>query len=84
MKERKEVRKNDTNAKGNIKDLVVINTVVVKVPWRGAKAKKKRLKGWQKNEGHCLTLKERGHNVYPFLDEDVPNILEQLLQIKLT
>ena len=32
MKERKEVRKNDTNAKGNIKDLVVINTVVVKVP----------------------------------------------------
>ena len=32
MKERKEVRKNDTNAKGNIKDSVAVNTVVVKVP----------------------------------------------------
>ena len=32
MKERKEVRKNDTNAKGNIKDSMVVNTVVVKVP----------------------------------------------------
>ena len=71
------------NAKGNIKDSVAVNTVVVKVPWKGAKANEKRLKRWQKNEGHCLTPKEREHKVYPFLNEDVPNILEQLLQIKL-
>ena len=30
-----------------------------------------------------LTFKEREQKVYPFLDEDVPNILEQLLQLKL-
>ena len=71
------------NAKGNIKDSVAINTVVVKVPWRGAKANEKRLKGWQKNEEHCLTPKEWEHKVYLFVNEDVPNILEQLLQIKL-
>ena len=31
----------------------------------------------------CLTFKEREQKVYPFPDEDVPNILEQLLQLKL-
>ena len=30
-----------------------------------------------------LTFKEREQKVYPFLDEDVPNILKQLLQLKL-
>ena len=30
-----------------------------------------------------LTFKEREQKVYPFPDEDVPNILEQLLQLKL-
>ena len=30
-----------------------------------------------------MTFKEREQKVYPFLDEDVPNILEQLLQLKL-
>ena len=43
----------------------------------------KKLEGWQKNEVRRLTFKEREQKVYSFLDEDVPNILEQLLQLKL-
>ena len=60
-----------------------VNTTEVKVPRRGANANEKRLEGWQKNEMRRLTLKEREQKVYPFPDEDVPNILEQLLQLKL-
>ena len=82
-KERKEVRRNDRNTKVNLKDPVAVNTAVVKVPRRGAKANEKRLEGWQKNETRRLTVKECEQKVYSFLDEDVPNILEQLLQLKL-
>ena len=80
---RKEVRKNDRNAKGNLKDPVVVNIVVVKVPRRGAKANEKQLEGWQKNEVCHLTFKECEQKVYPFPDEDVPNIFKQLLQMNL-
>ena len=58
---------------------MVVNTVVVKVLGRGAKAnekKKKKLVGWQKNEMRCLIFKECEQKVYSFLDEDVPNIFE--------
>ena len=50
---------------------------------RRQKKKKKQLEGWQKNEVRRLTFKEREQKLYMFLDEDVPNILEQLLQLKL-
>ena len=73
---KKEVRKNDRNAKANLKDPMVVNTAIVKVPRRGAKANEEQLEGWQKNEVRRLTFKEREQKVYPFLDEDVPNILE--------
>ena len=79
----KEVRRNDRNAKVSLKDPMVVNSAEVKVPRRGANANEKRLEGWQKNEVHRLTFKEREQKVYPFPDEDVPNILEQLLQLKL-
>ena len=82
-KGRKEVRRNDRNTKVNLKDPVVVNTTIVKVPRRGAKANEKRLEGWQKNEVRRLTFKELEQKVYPFPNEDVPNILEQLLQMKL-
>ena len=62
---------------------MAVNIVVVKVLGKGAKANEKRLEGWQKNEMRHLTFKEREQKVYSFLDEDVPNILEQLLQLKL-
>ena len=80
---KKEVRKNDRNAKANLKDPMVVNTAEVKVPRRGANANEKWLEGWQKNEVRHLTFKEREQKVYSFPDEDVPNILEQLLQLKL-
>ena len=76
---KKEIRKNDRNAKVNLKDPITINITKVKVPRRGANANEKRLEGWQKNEVRCLTFKECEQKVYPFLNEDVPNILEQLL-----
>ena len=76
---RKEVRRNDKNAKVNLKDPMAVNTAEVNVPRRGANANEKRLEGWQKNEVRRLTFKEREQKVYPFPDEDVPNILEQLL-----
>ena len=62
---------------------MAFNTAVVKVPGRGAKANEKKLVGWQKNEVRRLTFKECEQNVYSFLDEDVPNIFEQLMQLKL-
>ena len=80
---RKEVRKNDRNTKVNLKEPVAINIALIKVPGKGAKTNEKRLEGWQKNEVHRLTFKEREQKVYPFPDEYVPNILEQLLQLKL-
>ena len=82
-KAKKEVRRNDKNAKVNLKDSMIVNTTEVKVPRRGANANEKRLEGWQKNEVRRLTLKEREQKVYSFPNEDVPNIFEQLLQMKL-
>ncbi|KAK4592997.1 hypothetical protein RGQ29_017223 [Quercus rubra] len=80
---RKEVRSNDKNAKVNLKDPMIVNTTEVKVPRRGANTNEKRLKGWQKNEVHRPTFKEREQKVYSFPNEDVPNIFEQLLQMNL-
>ena len=72
---RKEVRKNDRNAKSHLKDSMVVNTTIVKVPRRGAKVNEKQLEGWQKNEVRRLNFKECEQNVYSFPNEDVPNIL---------
>ena len=83
LRKAKEVRKNDRNEKVNFKDPMAVNTAEVKVPRRWANANEKQLKGWQKNEVCHLTFKEHEQWVYPFPDEDVPNILEQLLQLKL-
>ena len=83
LESKKEVRKNDRNAKVSLKDLMTANTIEDKVPRRGANANKKRLEGWQKNEVHHLNFKECEKKVYSFLNEDVPSILQQLLQLKL-
>ena len=61
---KKEVRKNDRNAKINLKDPMTINIAKVKVPRRIANANEKRLEGWQKNEVHRPTFKEREQKVY--------------------
>ena len=76
---KKEVKKNDRNAKVSLKDPMTFNTTEVKVLRRGANANEKRLEGWQKNKVRHLTFKECEQKVYPFPDENVTNILEQLL-----
>ena len=55
---KKEVRKNDRNAKINLKDPMVVNIAEVKVPRREANANEKQLEEWQKNEVRHLTFKE--------------------------
>ena len=80
---KKEVRKNDRNAKISLKDPMTVNVAEVKVPRRRANANEKQLEGWQKNEMRHLTFKEREQKVYLFPNENVPNVLEQLLQLKL-
>ena len=72
---RKEVRRNDRNAKSHLKDSMVVNTTIVRVPRRGAKVNEKQFEGWQKNEVRRLTFKECEQKVYSFPNEDVPNIL---------
>ena len=60
---RKEVRRNDMNAKRNLKDSMVVNTALVILPRRGAKANEKQLEGWQKNEVLRQTFKESAKSI---------------------
>ena len=59
----KEERKNDKNAKVNLKDPMAVNTAEVNVSRRGANANEKQLEGRQKNEVRRLTFKEREQKV---------------------
>ena len=77
-KDIKEVKKNNTS-----KDSVAVNTTLAKISRGGAKAKANRLSGWQKKDVRHSTLKKREQKVYPLPDEGMPNMLDQLLQIKL-
>ena len=63
-------------------DFVAFNSTLVKISREGLKEKDNRLDRWQKNDLHCSTFKQKEQKVYPFLGEDVPNMLEQLLQTK--
>ena len=82
-KERWEVRKNDKNAKSNIKDSININSASVKISTRNVKANEKRPEGGQQSETRRSSLKEWEQKVYPFLDADMPKMLEQLLKLQL-
>lgn len=46
------------------------------------KAKENSLDGWQKKDMCHSPLKEREQKIYPFSNDDVSNMLDQLLQIK--
>ena len=70
-KERQEVRKNDKNAKSNIKDSMNVNPTPVKISTRNVKADRKRLKGGQQRETRRSSLKEWEQKVYHFLDADI-------------
>ena len=83
MKEKREIRKNDRNAKSNIKDSMNVNPTPIKISIRNVKANKKRPEGGQRRETRHSSLKEWEQKVYPFLDADMPKMLEQLLKWKL-
>ena len=82
-KERREVRKNDRNVKSNIKDSMNINPAPVKISTKNVKANEKRPEGGQQREMRRSSLKEWEQKVYPFLDADMPEMLEQLLKLQL-
>ncbi|KAL4625463.1 hypothetical protein ACB092_05G028000 [Castanea dentata] len=82
-KERREIKKNDRNTKSNVKDSMNINPAPVKISTGNVKANEKRPEGGQRRETRRSSLKEWEQKVYPFLDADMPEILEQLLNLKL-
>lgn len=82
-KEWREIRKNEKNAKSNIKASMNINFAPVKISTRNVKANEKRPEGGQQRETRRSSLKEWEQKVYPFLDADMPEMLEQLLKLKL-
>ena len=82
-KERREIRKNDRNAKSNIKDSMNINSTPVKISTRNVKANEKRSEEGQRREMRRSSLKEWEQKVCPFPDDDMPEMLEQLLKLKL-
>ena len=82
-KERREIRKNDRNAKSNIKDSMNINSTPVKIKTRNVKANEKRSEEGQRREMRRSSLKEWEQKVCPFPDDDMPEMLEQLLKLKL-
>uniref|UniRef100_A0A7N2N597 RNA-directed DNA polymerase n=1 Tax=Quercus lobata TaxID=97700 RepID=A0A7N2N597_QUELO len=82
-KERREIRKNDRNAKSNIKDSMNVNPAPIKISTKNVKANEKRPEGGQQRETRRSSLKEWEQKVYPFLDADMPEMLEQLLKLKL-
>ena len=82
-KERQEVRKNERNVKSNIKDSMNINTVLVKISTRNVKPNEKRPEGGQQREMRRSSLKEWEQKVYPFLDANMPEMIEQLLKLQL-
>ena len=82
-KERQEVKKNDRNVKSNIKDSMNINLAPVKISTRNVKTNEKRPEGDQQRETRHSSLKEWEQKVYPFLDADMPEMLEQLLKLQL-
>ncbi|XP_075658812.1 uncharacterized protein LOC142628645 [Castanea sativa] len=83
MKERREIKKNDRNTKSNVKDSMNINPALVKISTGNVKANEKRPEGGQRREMRRSSLKEWEQKVYPFLDADMPEMLEQLLKLKL-
>ena len=76
-------KENDRNTKSNIKDSMNIKPAPVKISTRNVKANEKRPEGGQQREMRHSSIKEWEQKVYPFLDADMPKMLEQLLKLKL-
>ena len=82
-KERKETSNNDRNAKSNVKDLMNVNSAPIKILTRIVKANERLPERGQQREMRRSSLKEWEQKVCPFPDDDMPEMLEQLLKLKL-
>ena len=60
-----------------------INPTPINISTRNVKANEKRPEGGQQCETRRSSLKEWEQKVYPFLDVDMPEMLEQLFKLKL-
>ena len=60
-----------------------INPTPINISTRNVKANEKRPEGGQQCETRRSSLKEWEQKVYPFLDVNMPEMLEQLLKLKL-
>ena len=66
-------------SKGATKEAMIVSTTPLKFVSKEKKVEKRRDEG----EKRCLTLKERQEKVYPILDSDLPDMLDQLLEKQL-
>ena len=74
----------DKTSKKPILESMTINTTPIKISTRDKKNEVKEDGPIQENERRQFTLKELEENKYHFPDSDVPNMLEDLLQKKVT
>jgi len=80
-KDKKETKGTGNILKSAIKESTVVSATSLKFFSKGKETKSER-----KHDGgerHHLTFKERQEKVYPFLDSDVVDMLEQLLEKQL-
>ncbi|KAL6347698.1 hypothetical protein AAG906_026227 [Vitis piasezkii] len=82
QRERHDGKKSDKTLKKPIEESKTINTAPVKISARDKKKVVKEAGPTQENERCRFTLKELEEKKYHFLDFDVPNMLEDLLQKK--
>ncbi|RVW91089.1 Transposon Ty3-I Gag-Pol polyprotein [Vitis vinifera] len=82
QRERHDGKKSDKTLKKPIEESKTINTPPVKISARDKKNVVKEAGPIQENERCRFTLKELEEKKYHFLDFDVPNMLEDLLQKK--
>ena len=80
QRERHDGKKSDKTLKKPIEESKTINTAPVKISARDKKKVVKEVGPTQENERCRFTLKELEKKKYHFLDSDVPNMLEDLLQ----
>ncbi|KAL4650239.1 hypothetical protein ACB092_01G073000 [Castanea dentata] len=71
------------NTKSNARHSMNVNSAPVKISTGNVKANEKRPEGGQRRETRRSSLKEWEQKVYPFLDADILEMLEQLLNLKL-
>ena len=83
QKERHNEKKSDKTSKKPIKESMTINTTPVKISAKDKKKEVKEVRVTQENDRRRFTLKELEEKKYHFLNSDVPNMLEDLLQKRL-